>query len=221
MPGRKSILRSVRWPLFVFLLFAVTAVGLLVWIEISSKPPMTLPISLKAGVTRSAPFSVSEGGLKTIGLKVAFTGDEKAIACALARARTVEACPREQVELDWVILRNGRPYASRMSVMEGYDGGGVSYHGDFGYASQEIGTPTLEAGDGYVLEVESLTDASGSGLVDPRVQVAMHPWEVKEGLGLLVIFAGLALLATFALIWLLIALAIAMLARRATATQRG
>ncbi len=192
--------RSVRLPLVLFAVCGSLALGLFVWIEFSSKPPVTLP--LNSGMTRSAPFRVYDDGLYLVVLRIDDHGDRDRILCALGAKPHGATCVPATLPFSWVIYRGGEPYVAP-GPENAVDDVVRSYPG---IAERDLGSVRLKPGGGYVLEVLTSRDIQTPALRRPTVVVREHPWEVKLGGGieLLLVFAGASLAAAVTLLWLLI-----------------
>ena len=216
-----AILAKHKWLLAVFAILALVAVALCVWIEVSGRPPANLPISLGLGDRRSAPFTIYQRGLYVVSLQLEEAYDRAELECAVAslplddyeeaaRAASQWPFPEDQValkprrcaaqpaNLSWSIYRRGVLVArdaagpngaiSRITRMNRKE------------ATLELGSVQLAPGGDYLLEVSSKTDARALGLRHPTVRLALHVWDVKNGMGLVLMFLLVAFSAVITLL---------------------
>lgn len=203
---------NVRLPLMLFALCGGLALGLYGWIELSSKPPVTLTVS--SGATNSARFRVYDGGLHLVVLRVDDHGDQDRTRCALGAKPNFANCDPAATPFSWAIYRRGRLLARDTPGPASAISDAVSFR--TGSAERDLGSVELKPGGGYVLEVRAAGGAQASSFGHPTVVVREHPWEFKTGggVGLLLLFVAVAAAAAVTLLWLAITLLADVLSRR-------
>ncbi|HZZ68225.1 MAG TPA: hypothetical protein VFE18_08625 [Phenylobacterium sp.] len=202
--------------MLIFFLISLAAAAGLYWdIHLTGKPPVTLPIDVSGGVSRSPPFTVYARGLYLVLLDFNGSAAKAKLDCVHdTRSSPLPPpfdCAPNAPPPSWSIYRQGKMVArDDLGPPAAVDGIVRSFAGRF---DREIGAVELPAGSGYMLEVRPQAAADSVGFVQPTVSIRLHPWDVEKGWGKVVAFWFAAICVATGLLSMLVIVAASRLAR--------
>lgn len=197
-----GLLRRLRTQLALFLALTTLAVGHGVWLEVSGEPPVTMPIGLGASENDSADFRVLRRGLYLVVLQAEPLVDPDHLPCEVGTWRSSPpAHCSKPLPISWSIHDRGAliardalgPARAVDDVLRGRSP-----------VERELGAVSLEPGREYSLRVHLTEEGRRLPLRDKVVLVRLHPWDVKNSMGELLLFCLFSLAAIGALLCLLV-----------------
>jgi hypothetical protein len=208
-------MKPLRSVLIFFLISLAAAAGLYWDIHLTGKPPITLPIDVSGGVSRSPSFTVHARGLYLVLLDFNGPAAKAKLDCVHDTRRsplpTPFDCAPNVPPLSWSIYRQGKMIArDDLGPPAAVDGIVRNFAGRF---DREIGAVELPAGSGYALEVRPQAAADLIGFVQPTVSIRLHPWDVEKGSGKVLAFWFAAICVATGLLSMLVIVVVSQLAR--------
>jgi hypothetical protein len=143
--------------------------------------PVSFPVDLRQGITRSPPFSVNLTDNYAIEIEVERTLPFKQLNCLLGIGETtyeIEMCQAipSPVEYKWWVFSPSGELIAQGTSAQKHSNGRTSAR----IMSRVIGEFQAEAGNEYVVQVESLKDASVLASTNPHIKVQSHTTAQKS-----------------------------------------
>jgi hypothetical protein len=160
----------------IVLVVGLCALGIaLLLTNVYRSEPVTFPFNLRPGTTASPVFRVDTNGSYLVELEAERTLPFDQLNCLLGISPgSTEPCElASPVDISWHVTSRNEVVAKGSSRERASGAWGDR-------VSRTLGSFSGKKGDEYVLNVESMKDASALSAANPRIVVRMHPLQTKS-----------------------------------------